>query len=80
MPTISFTKEEISALWHAAGNMQDDFEDYFSFMPNVEKYHKSFESGMSKLSKHLEKAKELTKTEEQAHNYETENSDEAKRH
>lgn len=57
MPTISFTKEEISAVWHAARNMEDDFLDYFNFMPNAEKYHNSFLSGMSKLVKHIQKEK-----------------------
>lgn len=77
MPVISFTKLEIQALFGAAGNMNDDFEDYFSFHTDIKKFKAAFDSGMDKLLTHLPETKELTQLEEAEHDYKME-SDESK--
>ena len=57
---------EIDAIVSAASNMEDDFSDYFSFVPDPKKFESAFISGMNKLRKHNQ-AREMTKQEEQAH-------------
>ena len=49
---VRFTKLEADALMSAASNMQDDLEDYYSFMgkKKLEKFIAAFHSGMQKLS------------------------------
>ena len=67
MPTISFTKLEIDCLLDAASNMKDDFEDYFSFLPDVKKRYAAYNSAMSKLAVNRPDARVMTPLEEQAH-------------
>jgi hypothetical protein len=49
-PRIRLTKLEAEALRDAAGNMEDDFLDYFSYREDSKKYYAAFLSGMDKLS------------------------------
>jgi hypothetical protein len=48
-PRIRLTKLEAEALRDAAGNMADDFKDYFSYRKDIEKFYAAYHSGMDKL-------------------------------
>lgn len=50
MPTIYLSSLEANALFSAAGNMTDDFEDYFSFVDDLPKFYAAFQRGMDKLA------------------------------
>jgi hypothetical protein len=44
------TKLEAEALRDAAGNMADDFRDYFSYRKDIKKYYAAYLRGMEKLA------------------------------
>jgi hypothetical protein len=48
---MEFTKGELSALFDAASQMSDDFEDYYSFMgpKRVKKHAENYNSAMQKI-------------------------------
>lgn len=49
---LTLTAKEAHILWDCAGNMKDDFMDYYSEIhgkSKAEKMYKDFESGMNKL-------------------------------
>lgn len=52
MITVKLTKLEAEVLLSTAGQMKDDFEDYYSFMSKAKlrKYSNAFDSGLGKLS------------------------------
>lgn len=71
---IRLTRLEASAIWNAAGNMRDDFADFYgSIMPKntAKKFEAAYKSGMDKLydiaNRNGLMSRELTPLEEQEH-------------
>lgn len=57
---INLTIQEAEALWQTAGQMRDDFIDYYSFMPlkKRNKFHDAYTNGMNKLLQVMQSGKQ----------------------